>query len=468
MLTKALVVFFLFEDEGTSNYFRRYTDMGEPKDNGHAIPNRCNVEDSSVAGNLAIKLPRLRDRFSLNINFTGGAMNRKILLSILSAALVLSLSLSGVACLQGPATETKTGPVVDVHSDGDGIPDHIEKQLGLDPNHFDSDRDGISDRYEIQKAIEEFHKKNDKKQPAGKAGNSASMKDGSELVGTSVTNDAPTMAHDASNGWQRNIRYLTNKNVATALVAGLKTARGWWKTTASGAYVPTAGELDKAMLALLQDEASTSAPLLDEIFYADQTKKGNEIEDLIMRNDDAVPGCTDDTQVSQAQAIKLWSGVETKAKIQNGFLDQDADGIPNIYETFGFKISKASGGGLNRIEPWGIRMKGNSQYDAASFKDIPTYGSSKASLPIDIVGGDFEVIGDGTNEKPDYSVAYFKTDPTLGSSEYDPIGDNAEASVHAAVYGQPAEKQPGPGRPARARHDRRHLQHQPGRDDEAD
>jgi len=49
-------------------------------------------------------------------------------------------------------TPNFTNPSVD--SDGDGLPDQLEKALGTDPCSADTDHDGVSDGYEYQSALD--------------------------------------------------------------------------------------------------------------------------------------------------------------------------------------------------------------------------------------------------------------------------------------------------------------------------
>ena len=56
----------------------------------------------------------------------------------------------GVSCTSKPAANVEV-----THSDPDGIPDHVEEGLGLDPDHFDTDRDGIPDDVELRDQLEE-------------------------------------------------------------------------------------------------------------------------------------------------------------------------------------------------------------------------------------------------------------------------------------------------------------------------
>lgn len=176
--------------------------------------------------------------------------------------------------------------------------------------------------------------------------------------------------------------------------------------------------MNDAFLKLLQDGTKTSAPLLDDAYYS-----GKNVTDLIRPNKSKVAGYSEDKLINYDEAVALWTDVSVKAKIHNGFLDDDGDGIPNAFEQYGFTIRKKSGG-TPSIEPWGIRLKGASRYDAATFKGIRKMGNYSTGLPIDITGSEYEVIPE---EQLDRSVVYFKTDPARGSSDWDPYRDNDEA-----------------------------------------
>ena len=269
-----------------------------------------------------------------------------------------------------------------------------------------------------------------------------------KLTGTAV---------NAEDDWVRGIDYRTTDEVATQMIARLQEDQGWWAEPAAPAEEPddgvdepsasvdasgvateatapaaapeptqptvptnpTAKQVNAACLQLLQDKDRTLAPLLDDAYYA-----GKNVGSLIRPNTANVTGYTQEKPLEQDEAIDLWTGVAFKSRIHDGLLDDDADGIPNYFEKYGFTIRKKSGGGTPFIEPWGIRMKGDSIYARVSFEGIRKVGEYTTGLPIDIVGNDFEIV---PAAELDRDVVYFKTDPATGSSDRDPYGDNLEA-----------------------------------------
>lgn len=268
---------------------------------------------------------------------------------------------------------------------------------------------------------------------------------------------------DTPDNWVRGITYETTDEVATQMVAQLQEDRGWWtepaktvetsadnvaepptSTDASGgavatttpaqeepveAAIPTARQVNSAFLRLLQDKDRTLAPLLDDMYY-----EGKSISSLIRPNIAEVTGYTQDMQLTKNDAEKLWTGVVFKARIHDGLLDDDSDGVPNYFEKYGFTIVTGSGGGTPLIIPWGVRMKGRSIYESNDFHEArKRTDGSWVGLSSDITGNDFEII---PPSELDYGVAYFKTDPAQGSSDADPYGDGLEAEDFPRNDGQ--------------------------------
>ncbi|HZX12763.1 MAG TPA: thrombospondin type 3 repeat-containing protein, partial [Candidatus Nanoarchaeia archaeon] len=64
-------------------------------------------------------------------------------------ALALALGGSGVVSCGSEPVKTPPGMGV-VDSDGDGMPDEMERQMGTNPLKQDSDNDGFDDLYEVQ------------------------------------------------------------------------------------------------------------------------------------------------------------------------------------------------------------------------------------------------------------------------------------------------------------------------------
>ncbi|MEQ1565367.1 MAG: thioredoxin domain-containing protein [Myxococcota bacterium] len=98
------------------------------------------------------------------------------LLSLRSFLPILMLA----ACTGGGASEEKTPAELD--SDGDGLNDAQELELGLDPNAADSDADGVSDPDEIDAGLN----------PAVADSDSDGLDDGAELDGGSDPLSADT------------------------------------------------------------------------------------------------------------------------------------------------------------------------------------------------------------------------------------------------------------------------------------
>lgn len=283
-----------------------------------------------------------------------------------------------------------------VHSDGDGIPDHLEKQLGTDPEHFDTDRDGLSDFYELVVAPQRAGVSGQVMRPPAGGGVAYAAEDTATAAWKTIDVSRPYDSngdgtHEALDPYGKNVEVTLTSQVVGRVHSAISKGEGWdWKTK-----VPNAESYNDAFVALMVDEARTPAPLVAD---------GQRV----------VPPDLSDP-LTESKATAAWAGRTYEAKIPVWKLDDpdhggDEDGIPTGYETYGYSWDGS------KFEPWGFVVAGNSSYTP------PTVG--------------FEVVGTTLTPKKqedmDYSVQYFKTDHAQLSSDADPYSDKLE-STHSNI-----------------------------------
>ena len=331
--------------------------------------------------------------------------SRRVLASALAACLLAGVVPLATACApdRGRVLDAGAPAVSEVHSDSDGIPDHIEAQLGTDHENHDSDFDGLSDYYEL--VVLPKQRAQSSARPGLTLGTERAY-----AADPPASGDATGAGEYAEHDWQSidvddlhdsngdgihealdpygpNVQVSLDATLTGRIHSAISKANGWdWS-----ASIPTAKQYNDAFVALMMDEANTPAPLVAN----DQRVVAPDIADPL----------------TEDKATAAWKGRTYEAKIPVWKLDDaehggDGDGIPTGYEAYGY-VWKGS-----RFEPWGFAVSGKSSYTPPS------------------VG--FEIVGNALTpldqKQRDYTEQYFLTDPTQVSSDADPYSDKLEST----------------------------------------
>ncbi len=404
---------------------------------------------------------------------------------MLVAILLILTTLSPIACVP-PNEPTRTG----AHSDHDGVPDHVEKELGLDPERADTDMDGLSDFQELTAPSPPQSGPSDSDQsgaalpvalvsvayaqestaPVGsddatagddQTGSPEAPDDTpghsrAETVGpedrpaphpagipehSKPDWDAILAKHKAllkagerlaaNDPWRRGIAYdMTVNDVKN--VHALASKRWSW----SGGDIPTVDQYVAAFKTQLADDKTTPAPCLDEA-----GRNGGFI------NADPDLGGVQLTSAAQAGRLAQtpyanggFIGYEYAAKIHNGLCDADGDGIPSFFEAYGYTLDQQSGlpGGL---AAWGFKVTGSATYvvlkaDGSHGPFWGAWGTGGAHPTPDnyypgvVTGSGFEIV---SMEKRDYTQSYLKTDAGSYNTDGDADTDDTEALGDASL-----------------------------------
>ncbi len=408
-----------------------------------------------------------------------------VLACVVAVAMLASACTMGVGCKPGADREGGRR-VVELHSDHDGVPDHVERQLGLDPESADTDMDGLSDFQELMDEAAAGANDSDKSSrieplvsvayaeeqpgsdpatgdvdtimeatPSADATEAGAEGDPGTGMRPASPRKAPRPDWDAvtsklsavrkstgrlsaTDPWRRGIAYaMTIEDIANTHA---RTKTRWtWK----GGDIPTVEQYVAAFKSLLGQDASTPAPCVDEM----SSGKGfpNADPDL-----GGGPLTTPEAASNLAQSPypKGFLNYQYTAKIHNGLCDADGDGIPTFYEAYGYTLTQESGipGGL---KPWGFKVTGTAKYVVVMANGDPgpfwgAWGSNvkgqapdpgrrttpKQYYPGVVTGSGFEMIPVAAR---DYKAVYLKTDGNDYNSDGDADTDDEEAGGDTAV-----------------------------------
>ncbi len=359
-------------------------------------------------------------------------------------AACIALVLTGVSCANRPAPSAVS--TAEQHSDSDGIPDHIEKSLGLDHESIDTDDDGIPDKQELI----EHHSRLTSAGVESEAGSRGPF----ELqlaVADDINYTLIPAANDANDPWAPYVGDPGQPHVAlgetevTLVHNSIKGRLPWSEGVSTDQYWAAFRESLQNTSA-----AGLSLPLGDP--RPDALASWPETPTLWGGSVVTSAAAALDAAKASSSTSGGINGLRYPAVIHHGLCDDDGDGISNWAETNGYNVISANNT-YSRAVPWAGDVVGRATYSLSDGRNFTEWGQLVAgkvrsvdpdpkpsSYPQNLVATRFE----RRTEDKRRDAPYYKTSPRDVNTDGDPDGDGVEVDL---LYGTVRSTMPAANRP---------------------